>query len=289
MPPQSEPPATVLVVDDVPANLGLLLDSLSHAGYRVLVAESGEGALAQIAHEIPDLILLDFMLPGMDGIEVCRRLKSLPACAEVPILFLTAVDDVGEKVRALEAGAVDYVTKPIQPPEVLARVRTHLRIARLQRDLEDELELRRDAEEQLRQSLDRALLVVEDTGRIQFATRLASTMLAHYFPGSSRRRVGCRSARGPGSAGPAPGGGIGAGSGRVGGNACGWTGRSAVAWTDTPRGRGVVLAQRGKNQCGDGHHSWLLPSDGGKTRGAPPRKVGCGEPGGGHSHGAKGS
>lgn len=182
-------PATILVVDDVPANLGLLLDSLGQAGYRVLVAESGEGALEQVTHEVPDLILLDFMLPGWDGLEVCRRLKALPDCADLPVLFLSAVDEVADKVRALEAGAVDYVTKPIQPPEVLARVRTHLRLARLQRQLEEELEMRREAEEQLRDSLDRALMVIDAAGRVHFATRLASTLLAHYFPGTLRGTV----------------------------------------------------------------------------------------------------
>lgn len=174
-------PATILVVDDVPANLGLLFDALTQAGHRVLVAESGEGALAQLAHETPDLILLDYMLPGMDGMEVCRRIKARPASAEVPVLFLTAVSELDEKVRALDAGAVDYVTKPIQTAEVLARVRTHLRIARLQRELAEELEMRREAEEQLRDSLDRALVVAATDGRIHFATRLAQTLLVRHF------------------------------------------------------------------------------------------------------------
>ena len=138
--------ATVLVVDDIPANLALLLDALSQAGYRVLVAESGEGALAQVEHEVPDLILLDFMLPGINGLEVCCRLKTQSGLADVPVIFLTAVDEVGEKVRALEAGAVDYVTKPIQTAEVLARVRTQLRIAALQRALQDEVDMRRALE-----------------------------------------------------------------------------------------------------------------------------------------------
>jgi DNA-binding response OmpR family regulator/DNA-binding CsgD family transcriptional regulator len=174
--------ATILVVDDVPANLGLLFDALSGAGHRVLVAETGEGALGQLSHETPDLVLLDYRLPGMDGIEVCRRIRVRPECVDVPILFLTANDDLEDKVRALDAGAVDYVTKPIQPAEVLARVRTHLRISRLQRDLAEELEMRREAEEQLRDSLDRALIVASSEGRILFATRLAQTLLTRSFP-----------------------------------------------------------------------------------------------------------
>lgn len=177
--------ATLLVVDDVPANLSLLLDALSQAGFRVLVAESGEGALAQVSHEVPDLILLDFMLPGMNGLEVCRLLKARPGLVEIPVIFLTAVDDVGEKVRALEAGAVDYVTKPIQTAEVLARVRTQLRIASLQRALQDEVVMRREAEELLHDSLDRGLLLFDDQGRIRFSTRLTQTLLARFFPSVS--------------------------------------------------------------------------------------------------------
>lgn len=178
--------ATVLVVDDVPANLGLLLDALSGAGFRVLVAESAEGAIEQLAHETPDIILLDYRLPGIDGMEACRRIRARRDSADVPILFLTAVQEVDEKIRALEAGAVDYITKPIQPAEVLARVRTHLRIAHLQRELADEVAMRREAEEQLRDSLDRALLVAGADGRIHFATRLAQTLLARHFSPNPR-------------------------------------------------------------------------------------------------------
>lgn len=189
----AESPASVLVVDDVPANIGLLLDALGAAGFKVLVAESGESALAQLAHGLPDAILLDYRLPGIDGLEVCRRIRVLPGATDVPILFLTAVEDVDEKVRALDAGAVDYVTKPIQAAEVLARLRTHLRVAWLQRSLaerqralEAELVMREEAEELLRHSLDRALLVVDASGRIRFATRLAQTLLSRHFPTAAR-------------------------------------------------------------------------------------------------------
>jgi DNA-binding response OmpR family regulator/DNA-binding CsgD family transcriptional regulator len=181
--------STVLVVDDVPANLGLLLDALTQAGLRVLVAESGEGALAQLDHEIPDLILLDFMLPGLDGIEVCRRIRQRSDCTDVPVIFLTAIQETSEKVRALEAGAVDYVTKPIQTAEVIARVRTHLRLAQLQRELAEELAMRREAEEQLRDSLDRALILAAAGGRIRFATRLASALLARHFPETPQHQL----------------------------------------------------------------------------------------------------
>ncbi len=184
--PVVDVPDTIHVDDDVPANLGLLCDALTQAGHRVLVAESGESALAQLDHETPEIVLLDYMLPGMDGMEVCRRTKARPASADVPVIFLTAVDDLDEKVRALDAGAVDHVTKPIQTPEVLARVRTHLRLARLQRELAEELEMRREAEELLLDPLDRALIVATPVGKVLFATRLAQTLLARSFPASAR-------------------------------------------------------------------------------------------------------
>jgi DNA-binding response OmpR family regulator len=191
-----ESTATILVVDDVPANIGLLLDALGAAGFKVLVAESGESALAQLVHGWPDAILLDYRLPGLDGLEVCQRIREMDGAADVPILFLTAVDDVEEKVRVLDAGAVDYVTKPIQPAEVLARLRTHLRIAALkrslaerQRALEAELAMREEAEELLRDSLNRALIVADQTGKIRFATRLAQTLLTRHFPDTPRDRL----------------------------------------------------------------------------------------------------
>jgi DNA-binding response OmpR family regulator/DNA-binding CsgD family transcriptional regulator len=180
---------TVLVVDDVPENLGLLLETFSLSGFRVLVAESGESALAQLLHTAPDIILLDYRLPGIDGLAVCNAIRAKPEFLDIPILFLTALEDIDAKVRVFEAGAVDYVTKPIQPREVLARVRTHLRIALLQRELAEEVAMRREAEAQLCDSLDRALVVVATDGRIQFATRLAQTFLAKYFPNPSRKQL----------------------------------------------------------------------------------------------------
>ena len=188
------PAATVLVVDDTPANLGLVLESLSAAGLRVLVAENGARALELLAQQPVDLILLDMIMPGLDGLAVCQRIKAQAGWRELPLIFLTAVDVPEQKVRALEAGAVDYISKPVHPPEVLARVRTHLdlRTARLdlQRKnarLESEIALRLDAETQLAQSLDRALLIADRDGRLVFqtlrATHLLFKHLAHHEPG----------------------------------------------------------------------------------------------------------
>jgi DNA-binding response OmpR family regulator/DNA-binding CsgD family transcriptional regulator len=173
----------VLVVDDTPANLSLLLDALSEAGHEILVAESGRSALALLDHTTPDLILLDLVMPGIDGIATCRQIKQRAACAEVPVIFMTAVEEPEQKLRAFEAGALDYITKPVYPPEVLARVAAHLQIRRLQKSLADELALRLEAEAQLSQSLDRAVLLADYSGRIVFSTRLAIDLLHKHFPG----------------------------------------------------------------------------------------------------------
>ena len=180
----------VLIVDDLPANLGVLLGVLGEAGYAVLVAASGEGALARLGYTRPDLVLLDVNMPGLDGYETCRRLKADPRWREVPVLFLTAQDDAGDKLRGFEAGGVDYITKPLHAQEVLARVRAHLQIRALQQALRDKNELletamarRLEAEAQLQQSLDRAVLVVDAGGAVEFCTRLARRLLECYFPG----------------------------------------------------------------------------------------------------------
>ena len=134
--------STVLIVDDTPANLSVLLQCLSEAGHRVLVAEDGEEALELMARQLPDLVLLDVMMPGIDGFETCRRLKQDPATAEVPIIFMTALADTTERLTGFAAGAVDYITKPIQHQEALARVATHLSLRHLQQRLTQELALK---------------------------------------------------------------------------------------------------------------------------------------------------
>jgi len=128
---------TILIVDDIPANVGVLLDHLGRHGFRVLVAESGASALKQVKHARPDLILLDVMMPGMDGFETCRRLKMDEETREIPVIFMTALSDTVDKVRGFGAGAVDYVTKPFQHEEVLARITTHLKLQRLQTQLQE--------------------------------------------------------------------------------------------------------------------------------------------------------
>ena len=181
---------TVLVVDDTPANLGVVLELLGGAGIRVLVAESGVRALELLMRQSVDLVLLDVVMPGLDGFATCERIKAHGAWRELPVIFLTAVDEPTQKLRAFEAGAVDYVTKPLHPPEVLARVQAHLelragrRLVEQQKErLEAEVALRLDAEAQLAQSLDRALLVTDREGRVVFQTLRASQLLHKHLPG----------------------------------------------------------------------------------------------------------
>ncbi len=127
--------ATVLVVDDTPDNLALM-SGLLKGHYKVKVASNGEKALKIAAAENPpDLILLDIMMPGMDGYEVCRQLKADPRTARIPVIFATAKSEVDDEARGLEIGAIDYITKPVRPPIVLARIRTHLTLARQNREL----------------------------------------------------------------------------------------------------------------------------------------------------------
>ena len=133
---------TILIVDDTPANLGVLVETLGAAGYQLMVAEDGEEALAQTVQIQPDLILLDVMMPGIDGFETCRRLKAQDNTREVPVLFMTALNETADKVKAFSAGGVDYITKPIEHEEALARVRTHLALRRLRRELQDQLTLK---------------------------------------------------------------------------------------------------------------------------------------------------
>lgn len=117
---------TVLIVDDTPANLALLSDALDDAGYEVLVAPSGLTALRQLELVRPDVILLDAMMPGIDGFETCQRLKARPETREIPVIFMTALAATEDIVRGFGQGAVDYVTKPVREEEVLARISTHI-------------------------------------------------------------------------------------------------------------------------------------------------------------------
>jgi two-component system sensor histidine kinase/response regulator len=139
---------TLLIVDDVPANLKVLFTYLRDLGFKLCVAENGEDAIEQVPYAEPDLILLDVMMPGIDGFETCRRLKANKETHSIPVIFMTALSDTVNKVKGFEIGAVDYITKPIQPEEVLARITTHLTLRQQQQTLEQQkLELQQQNSE----------------------------------------------------------------------------------------------------------------------------------------------
>ncbi|PWR72745.1 hypothetical protein DK846_07280 [Methanospirillum lacunae] len=126
---------TILVVDDTPASVGMIQAALEQENYQVLIATSGEKALERINFIEPDLILLDIMMPGIDGYETCLQLKSNEKTRDIPIIFLSALSDTFDKVKAFSIGAVDYLTKPVEPEELLIRVRNHIRLNQLEQEL----------------------------------------------------------------------------------------------------------------------------------------------------------
>ncbi|MBD1883742.1 response regulator [Microcoleus vaginatus] len=129
-------PGLILVVDDTPANLEVVCETLSDAGYEVATAINGDRALKRVQAYPPDLILLDVQMPGIDGFETCQRLKADPTTASIPIIFMTALSDADSKEKGFVLGAVDYITKPFQEKEMLARVKTHLQLRELTKNLE---------------------------------------------------------------------------------------------------------------------------------------------------------
>lgn len=142
-----QPAPSILVIDDTPANLILLTGMLKGLGYKVRSVSDGKFALQTAKHDLPDLILLDVMMPGMNGYEVCERLKMDEQLAEIPVIFLSALNETADKVKAFEAGGVDYVTKPFQLREVQARVAAHLELHRQKRLLKESYDQLRRLEE----------------------------------------------------------------------------------------------------------------------------------------------
>lgn len=179
--PRATPPpaADILIVDDTPANLQLLAGMLRERGYKVRPAPSGETALRAAQASPPDLVLLDITMPGMDGYEVCRRLKDDLRLREIPVLFISALQETGDKVRAFQAGGVDYVSKPFQLEEVEARVRTHLQLRRQQQELERNYARLRELEH-LRDSLTH--MVAHDMKSPLLAVQLSLDVLRFSLP-----------------------------------------------------------------------------------------------------------
>ncbi len=129
----------ILIVDDTPANLDTISTVLSDAGYEIAVATSGERALQNLERRSPDLILLDVMMPGIDGFETCERIKANSRICNIPIIFMTSLIDINNKIKGFNCGAVDYISKPFQEQEILARVKTHIQLNRLTQGLEQQV------------------------------------------------------------------------------------------------------------------------------------------------------
>lgn len=160
------PKPIVLVVDDSPATLGMLNDTLEAAGFTVLIAQSGEAAMQSIGRITPDIVLMDAVMPEMDGFETCRRMKQIKALTSVPIVFMTGLTESQDVIRGLEAGGVDYVTKPVVPDEVVARINVHLANARLTRSARAALDV-----------AGRFLLACDHAGQVLWSTPQAAEML----------------------------------------------------------------------------------------------------------------
>lgn len=161
----------VLIVDDIPENLSLLHDALDESGYTVLVATNGESALQRARQSLPDVILLDAVMPGMDGFEVARRLKADFVTHHIPIVFMTGLTETEHVVAAFAAGGADYVTKPIRPAEVLARIGAHVHNARQMRQARTALDAFGQATVSVRAS----------DGKLVWQTPLARSLLSEYF------------------------------------------------------------------------------------------------------------
>jgi diguanylate cyclase (GGDEF)-like protein/PAS domain S-box-containing protein len=165
----------ILIVDDAPDNLALLRTAMLRQGYQTFVATSGDRAL-EIAQRIkPDLVLLDVVMPGLDGLETCRRMKAHPATARIPVIFMSARGDTDDIVAGFDMGAVDYIPKPLRPEEVCARVRAQLRLSSgsdAQKEQADRLRMIVD-------SMDQGLLIVERSGRVQYANPACDRYLGY--------------------------------------------------------------------------------------------------------------
>lgn len=143
--------ATILIVDDNPNNLAVIFECLSNLDLRVLVAQSGEDALELVLGDKPDLVLLDILMPGIDGFETCRRLKALDETKDIPVLFISSLSETTDKIKGFEAGGVDYIGKPFHEEEVMARIATHLYLHRLRKELAEKNEtLEKEVSERIR-------------------------------------------------------------------------------------------------------------------------------------------
>lgn len=172
--------AKILVVDDKPANLKVLLSFLKLNNFKVHIAENGERALRALKKHQPDLILMDVLMPGIDGFETCRQIKSSPCSAAIPVIFMTALDSVDDKVAGFNAGGVDYITKPFQQIEVLARITTHIALRKQKQQLE-----RVQAELIIQKKLLEEISITDDLTGLH-NRRYLNNVLEHEFQCSAR-------------------------------------------------------------------------------------------------------
>ncbi|CAE6780940.1 Sensor histidine kinase RcsC [Paraburkholderia nemoris] len=180
LPPDTQPELpddkpVVLIVDDTPDNLALLSDTLQASGYAVLVALDGQSALQRLARITPDAVLLDALMPGMDGFETCRQIKADPRNRHLPVIFMTALTDSEHVVQGFRVGGIDYVTKPVKPSEVSARIAAHVQRSRQQRQADMVLEIGM-----------RAALIAAASGEIRWQSDLARQRLARYGSGDAQ-------------------------------------------------------------------------------------------------------
>jgi diguanylate cyclase (GGDEF)-like protein len=158
---------SIMIVDDNPTNLGILVDFLTEQNFELHVAEDGESALEMLEYFKPSIILLDIMMPYMDGFETCLHMKSSPDTRNIPVIFMTSLSDTADKVKGFEVGAVDYITKPINHDELLARVNTHISLRKLQVRLQeknDQLEAEIAERKELQETLERLAITDSLTG-----------------------------------------------------------------------------------------------------------------------------
>lgn len=178
--PENHPAATILIVDDTPNNLQILFSSLETAGFKVLLAEDSHSALRIAQTQNPDLILLDVLMPGVDGFTTCSQLKSQGATKDIPVIFLTALSDTINKVQGFKLGGVDYITKPIEQEEVLVRIQTHLNLRNMRRALAQqnkELQQALDFEALVRRITDKVRDSLDETHCLRVATEELATVL----------------------------------------------------------------------------------------------------------------